>query len=106
MAKTMVSEIEAAGGIMTTADFANYKPILRFSSDAPSPQVGLENMTTFYNNGRYKIVGGPPPSSGAAIGYMLNMLDRVNIRDPNMDYGLVISTLNVINIYTEISLYT
>jgi gamma-glutamyltranspeptidase len=50
-------------------------------------QVGLANMTTFYNNGRYKIVGGPPPSSGSVIAFMLNMLDRVNIRDPSMDYG-------------------
>jgi gamma-glutamyltranspeptidase len=37
MAQTMVSEIRAANGIITTDDLANYKPILRFSSDAPSP---------------------------------------------------------------------
>jgi gamma-glutamyltranspeptidase len=85
----MVAEIKAAGGIITEADFANYKPISRFSADAPAPQVGLENMTSWYGNGRYKVVGGPPPSSGAAVAFMLNMIDRLKLEDSNMDYGLV-----------------
>ncbi|KAL0490436.1 glutathione hydrolase [Acrasis kona] len=90
IASKMVNEIKNAGGIITDSDFANYKPIWRYSVDdaTPASQYSMVNFTSFYNNGRYRVVAGPPPCSGSALIMMLNILDKLNFRDAKMNYGL------------------
>jgi gamma-glutamyltranspeptidase/glutathione hydrolase len=62
--------MRANGGIMTAADFANYKIVLR------------ESVTTTYRGN--KIVSFPPPSSGGVhVIQMLNILERFDLK--NMD---------------------
>eukprot|EP00934_Nitzschia_sp_Nitz4_P003035 Nitzschia sp. Nitz4//scaffold157_size52427//14180//19011//NITZ4_006838-RA/size52427-processed-gene-0.22-mRNA-1//1//CDS//3329537449//3025//frame0 len=52
LAEALVSEVQEAGGILSTDDMANYKPVLR------SPVYGTVSGFT--------LVGVPPPSSGGA----------------------------------------
>lgn len=65
IAESLIKTISAAGGIMTLQDLANYKPILR------RPLVGS------YRG--FKITTPPPPSSGAILISMLNIVERFNI---------------------------
>ena len=59
--------MQANGGIMTAADFANYHIVLR------------EPVTTTYRG--HKIVSFPPPSSGGVhVVEMLNILERFNLK--------------------------
>lgn len=61
-AEKIAAAVQAAGGIMTTEDMANYKPVMR------DPVRGT------YRG--YEIVSMPPPSSGGAhIVQMLNILE-------------------------------
>lgn len=56
------------GGILSKADFANYRPIVR------------DALQTTYRD--YSIIGFPPPSSGGVhVAQMLNMLERFNVRE-------------------------
>ena len=60
--------MEANGGILTAADFANYEAIER------------EPVVTTYRE--YKIVGFPPPSSGGVhVAQILNMLEPFPLAD-------------------------
>ena len=65
-AKASVAYLEKQAGILTLADFANYKAIERSC------------IRTNYRN--YQVIGFPTPSSGGIhIAQMLNMLDRFNV---------------------------
>jgi len=59
--------MQANGGIMTVADFANYQIVLR------------EPVETTYRG--YKVVSFPPPSSGGVhLIQMLNVLEKFNLK--------------------------
>ncbi|CAG8526494.1 6669_t:CDS:10 [Acaulospora morrowiae] len=62
IAKSLIREINSRGGIMTEHDFANYQPVMR------KPLVGSYR-------GR-KIITSPEPTSGAALLFMLNVLQE------------------------------
>lgn len=68
IAKDIVATVEAAGGLLTLEDLANYRPKLR----AP--------LTTTYRG--YQILTTPPPSSGGiAIIETLNLLSRYKLKE-------------------------
>jgi gamma-glutamyltranspeptidase/glutathione hydrolase len=58
--------MKANGGVLTAADFAAYKPVVR------------QPLETTYRN--WQIVGFPPPSSGGVhVAQMLNMLEQFDL---------------------------
>jgi gamma-glutamyltranspeptidase/glutathione hydrolase len=70
VAKKMVADVSAAGGIWTLEDLAKYNIIER------------EPIIANYQG--YKVVSAPPPSSGGiAIGQMLSMLNSL---EPKLDW--------------------
>lgn len=67
-ASTIAHWMKENGGLLTAADFAAYKPILR----AP--------LQTTYR--QLQIIGFPPPSSGGVhVAQMLNMLEQFDLRE-------------------------
>lgn len=66
LAKSVGRWMSDHGGLLTAADFAAYKPVLR------------EPVTTQYRN--WKIVGFPPPSSGGIhVSQILNILETFDL---------------------------
>ncbi|CAG8566066.1 10304_t:CDS:10 [Diversispora eburnea] len=65
IAKSLIQAINSRGGIMTSKDFSNYRPIIR------EPLIG-------YYHGR-KIITTPEPTSGPALLLMLNLLEEFNM---------------------------
>ncbi len=65
-AKQTAAWMQANGGVMTEADFANYRPIVR------------KPLRTTYRG--YEIVGFPPPSSGGVhVAQILNILEAFDL---------------------------
>ncbi|RHZ88136.1 hypothetical protein Glove_26g88 [Diversispora epigaea] len=71
IAKSLIQAINSRGGIMTSKDFSNYRPIIR------KPLIG-------YYHGR-KIITTPEPTSGPVLLFMLNLLEGFNMSKTGFD---------------------
>jgi gamma-glutamyltranspeptidase/glutathione hydrolase/leukotriene-C4 hydrolase len=85
VAESIVNQIQSNGGIMTLDDLRNYN-VERVRKN-PDALVKMENVTSNFQE--FKVVTGPPPSSGVIINFMLNILDNFELNVPSdaFDYA-------------------
>ncbi|KNC46429.1 gamma-glutamyltransferase [Thecamonas trahens ATCC 50062] len=65
IAHALIDAIQGSGGIMELGDLANYTAVIR------------EPVSTYFLG--MKVLSAPPPSSGAILNFMLNVLEEYNL---------------------------
>ncbi|OLY79779.1 Gamma-glutamyltranspeptidase 1 [Smittium mucronatum] len=67
LTSSMVNTIRKNGGILTLEDFKSYTPVIR------------KTLSIDYNG--FKIITGPPPTSGPILASIFNVLEGYNLKD-------------------------
>ncbi|KAL9652218.1 hypothetical protein ABK040_011878 [Willaertia magna] len=85
VAKTIVKEIQDAGGIITLDDLENYEPIRSYYDERMNNLIPKEKYKLKF--GDYTVMTPPPPSSGSVVRFILGILNNLPMDESFVSYN-------------------